>query len=302
MIQSKYLKLIYCPACKGELKQHNKSLQCNRCNRQYRINYGIPRLLKGEESIDVQISREKWDNLYAKDEIEEYKINTIQLSQKKFLARYRQYINKGIFLDLGCGIALQSLFLAKEGISTIGVDISFTALIKSIDLFKKRKVSGYFLQADFLDLPLKNNSIQFIYWGLSIEYVRDTKKAVTEAYRVLKTGGRIIVPFPVASLTTILYHQLRGGDIPRIPVIRGIMEIIHVKILKGKYMHYGYGQTFTVREIEKIFKESGFRVQKIDYYDIYYPLALVPSLLSPLLRNILHLRPFWPFAYIEAIK
>lgn len=302
MIQGKYLQLFCCLFCKGELRQASNNLVCNRCNRQYGIRDGIPRLLKGEESIDVQISTEKWDNIYAKDTLEEYKTNNIVLSQRDFLSQYKQYINKGVFLDLGCGIALQSLFLAQEGVSIVGIDISVAALAKSADLFKKEKLSSCFLQANFLELPLKDNSVQFIYWGLSIEYARDTKKAVKEAYRVLKKGGRIIVPFPVASFTTILYHQFRGGDIPRIPIIRELMEIIHVKIFKGKYMNYGYGQTFTVSEIEKIFKESGFRIQKIGYYDICYPLVLVPTLLRAILRNILHLRPFWPFAYIEATK
>ena len=67
-------------------------------------------------------------------------------------------------------------------------------------------------------------------------------------------------------------------------------------------MHFGYGQTFTTRYIKNIFEKTGFTVNEIGYYNTYYPLVLVPSILRSSLRGILKFRPFWPFAYIEATK
>jgi ubiquinone/menaquinone biosynthesis C-methylase UbiE len=192
--------------------------------------------------------------------------------------------------------------LAKEGVSVLGLDISYEAVAKSQLLFKGEKLPGLFIQADFLNIPLKNNSVGLIYWGLSIEYVKDTQKAIYEAYRVLKPKGRIVVPFPVVSLSTLFYHQFRGGDIPRVPILQELMELIHVKILKGKYMHYGYGQTFTIRSIRKMFVNAGFRVKNIDFFDTHYPISSFPRLVRPALRKLLRFRLFWPFAYIEAVK
>ena len=54
--------------------------------------------------------------------------------------------------------------------------------------------------------------------------------------------------------------------------------------------------------VSKFFKRAGFHVEKVDYFDVYYPLALIPVPLRPLLQKLIHLRPFWPFAYLEATK
>ena len=303
MIEKKFLSILSCPRCKNSLQEKNNRLACLICRNTYTVAHGIPKLFLQKQSIDVQLSKDKWDKQYKEILlIETHKKNRMVLSQKSFLSPYKKYMKKGIFLDLGCGIAWQSFFLAQEGIPTIGIDISIEALLKSKNLLR-RIAHGYnFIQADFLNVPLKDNSVSFIYWGLSIEYVFDTQRAINEAYRVLKKGGRVVVPFPVVSLSTLVYHQLRGGDIPRIPVLSQLMEFVHVTLLRGKYMHYGYGQTFTIGAMKAFFKRAGFHVEKVDYFDVYYPLALIPVPLRPLLQKLIHLRPFWPFAYLEATK
>ena len=253
--------------------------------------------------ILLKISEEKWDKQYKKSsEIKKYMNDPIVISHKRFLSSYKKYLKKNIFLDLGCGIAWTSFFLAKEGVCVLGLDISYEAVAKSQLLFKEEKLPGLFIQADFLNIPLKDNSVGFIYWGLSIEYVRNTQKAIHEAYRVLNPKGRIVVPFPVVSFSTLFYHQFRGGDIPRVPILKELMELIHVKILKGRYMHYGYGQTFTTNSMGKMFVNAGFRVKAIDFFDTYYPISIFPRLVRPVLRKFLLFRLFWPFAYIEAVK
>lgn len=259
--------------------------------------------MRTKKGIDVQISEKEWDRLYKSQMLlNDFQSDPMVASHTKFLKRYYKQIKKGIFLDLGCGIAWHSLYFSKRGVKTIGLDISLEGLLKSHVMFKKNNKQGFFIQGDFLHVPLEDSVVSFIYWGMAIEYVRDTQQAVNEAYRVLKKGGVVLVPFPPVSFTTLLYHQLRGGDIPRIAGIREIMEFIHVNMLKGKYMHYGYGQTFTVRDMKTYFKTAGFKDIKVGYFDTYYPLSLLPSPLRPIGWRLINLRPFWPFAYIQATK
>lgn len=253
-------------------------------------------------NFDIKLSKKKWEEIYSnKNKKNNYKKDPTVLSYKKFLDGYKKYFKKGIFLDLGCGIAFTSSLLAKEGYSILGIDISSNAIKASLDLFKKEKLKGKFIQADLLNLPLRNNSVSFIYSCMSLEYVKDTQKAVGEAYRVLKLQGRMIAILPVISLTTLTYHQLRG-DIPNIPLIKDLFEFIHIKILKGKYMHYGYEQSFTPSLLRKLFLNAKFTVKRIDYFDMHYPIIFIPKIIRPFFQRILKYRLFWPLVYIEVSK
>lgn len=250
---------------------------------------------------DVILSQKRWEAIYKADKLKNYINDPIIVSYKKFLDRYRDGFKRGIFLDLGCGIAYVSSLLAKEGVSVLGIDISKEAILKSQTLFKKNKLNGKFIQGDLLSLPLMDNSVSFIYSCMSLEYVKDTQKAINEVYRVLKPNGRMVAILPVISLTTLTYHQLRG-DIPNIPFIKQFFELIHIKILKGKYMHYGYEQSFTASMLRRLFRNAGFTVKTIDYFDMHYPLVFIPKIIRSYFQKILKHRLFWPLVYVEAEK
>ncbi len=136
---------------------------------------------------------------------------------------------------------------------------------------------------------------------MSLEYVKDTQKALHESFRVLKPNGKIVAILPVVSLTTLSYHQLRG-DIPNVPVLRNIMEFVHITVLKGKYMHYGYEQSFTVQSLRNSFAKAGFIVNKIDFFDTNYSLEFIPSTIRTHAKNLLRHKIFWPLVYVEAVK
>lgn len=250
---------------------------------------------------DIILSQKRWEAIYKADKLKNYVNDPIIASYKKFLDKYRKDFKKGIFLDLGCGIAYTSSLLAKEGVCVLGIDLSNEAILKSRALFKKNNLKGKFIQADLLQLPLKDHSIEFIYSCMSLEYVKDTQRAVKEAYRVLKKGGKCVVIVPVISLTTLTYHQLRG-DIPNLPIIKQIFEWFHITLLKGKYMHYGYEQSFTASLLKTLFKKAGFTLNSVDYFDMHYPISFVPRIIRPYFQKVLKFRPFWPLMYIEVRK
>ena len=233
MMEKRFFRMLACPHCRGELKNAVNKAVCTRCNTEYPIEEDIPRLLFGEKGLDVVISKKGWDTQYKKyplSAIKKYREDSMIVSLEKFLVQYKQYIKRSTCLDLGCGIAWSSYFMSKDADSVVGLDIVFDALLKSKLLLSSFKAQSNFVQGDLLTLPLKNNIFDFIYWGLSIQYVKNTRQAIKESYRILKPGGRIVVSFPVFSLSTVLYHQLRGGDIPRVPILREFMEFIHVKL------------------------------------------------------------------------
>lgn len=253
------------------------------------------------KSSDVVFSKKRWEGIHKREKLRDYEKDETTLSYKRFLDKYKKDFKKGIFLDLGCGIAHVSAMLSREGIKIIGVDISKNAISKSKLLFQKEKLKGEFIQADFLELPIRDKSIKFIYSCMSLEYVKNTQGAIDEAYRVLEKGGKAVVVLPVVSLTTLTYHQTRG-DIPDIFILKPLMEWIHFSLLKGKYMNYGYEKSFSVSNLKKLFKNSGFKIVKIDFFDMHYPISFIPSLIRPYFQSLLKLRPFWPLLYVEVKK
>ena len=302
MIYKKYLSVLACPNCKNDIKEIKNFLQCITCKKKYKLQNGISQLIEGEKEKDVILSESKWENIYKKQSLHrDFKKDKTVLSYKKFVSKYKKYYKDGIYLDLGCGIAWNSALLAKEGVSIIGIDISYESLCKSIMLFKQEKVDGCFIQGDLLNLPIKDNSISFIYSVMSLEYVRDTQKALDEIYRILKPGGVMVAVFPVLSFTTLTYHQLRG-DIPRLPLIHSFWELLHIQILKGRFMHYGYEQSFSIGFFKKLIKNANLTLQDIGCFDTFYPLAFIPDIMRSYVRKILRYRFFWPLLFVEVVK
>lgn len=258
--------------------------------------------MKTSLSEDVVLSKQRWEHLHGKETLQRaiQKDPTIQ-SYYRFLSQYKKDIKKGTFLDLGCGIAWVSSLLARDGVKIVGIDISREAVMKSKRVFRSRGVTGTFVQGDLLHLPFRDNEFSFIWSCMSLEYVRDTKRAIEEAYRVMGAGGRMVAIVPVVSLTTLTYHQLRG-DLPNVPLLKQLMEWFHLKLMKGKFMAYGYEQSFTPGQLRRLFEGAGFRVNTIDYFPMHYPIAFVPAVIRPFVQSLLAFRPFWPLVYVEAMK
>lgn len=302
MIESKFLNVFCCINCGGDLKQKQASLICHKCNFKYPIISGIPSIVKENKGKDVQITKDKWEQVYKKEDEKLDLEGELQLSSYiQFLAKYLKIFKKGIYLDLGCGISRTSPFLVKNGVSFLGMDISLEGLKKAKIRLEKDKLNGYFVQASFLDIPIKESSLDSVFWGQALEYVDDTKRAVSEVYRILKPGGVLIATFPPLSVSNVIYQGLKG-DIPDLPIIKDIIRWLHINIFKGKYLHHGYGQSLSSKFVEGIIKKAGFQVKKIDYYDTYFPITPIPEILRASVRKILKFKPFWPVAYIEAIK
>lgn len=302
MIENKFLNILCCINCGGGLKQKHRFLICNICNFSYSIIYGIPSLIKEKKGIDAQITKDKWEQVYKEEDEKLDLEGERQLSSYiQFIAAYIKIFKKGIYLDLGCGISRISPFLVKNGVSFLGMDISLEGLKKAKIRLEKDNLKGCFVQANFLNIPVKDCGVDSIFWGQALEYVQDTKRAASEVYRVLKPNGVLIATFPPLSISNVIYQGFKG-DIPDLPIIKNIIIWLHVNIFKGKYLYHGYGQSLSSKFVERVLKEAGFHVKKIDYYDTYFPINPIPKILRSLARRVLKFRPFWPVAYIEAVK
>jgi SAM-dependent methyltransferase len=100
-----------------------------------------------------------------------------------------------IVLDLGAGAGIDAILAAKKVGSNgrvIGVDMTEEMVKKAENNAKKQGITNAeFLLGEIENLPLKDNSVDAIITNCVINLTPDKAKTFSEAYRVLKPGGKI---------------------------------------------------------------------------------------------------------------
>lgn len=98
-----------------------------------------------------------------------------------------------VVVDLGCGGGLLALPLAEQGAQVIGVDLAPAALRNAQRIADERGVALYVAGASLLQSPLRSGCADVVLLADVIEHVDDPARAVAEAARLLRPGGRLFV-------------------------------------------------------------------------------------------------------------
>lgn len=304
-----YLDYLCCPDCKTNLKKVKNTLVCKQCTKKLTIDNEI---IKSDIPLtaDTKLSQDKWDKIYLD-----------LLKSKKFLADFENYqkinseniykelsqekiINKKMaFLEIGCGMFFLGTSLSKKCKVVVGVDFSSSALRVAKKLLDKYKVKNFLLiQADLLNLPIKQNVIDYISGSGVIEHFENTQMCVDELYRILKKKGLCLNSVPLLNFGSLTYRQL-WGNIPNFPVLKQIAEFIHIKVLKSKHMIFGYEFSFTAGRLRMIHKKAGFKKIEIKKLDVELVFLFVPKFIRKPLIWLANSSPlFWPMVKVIAIK
>lgn len=139
------------------------------------------------------------------------------------------------FLDMGCGPGVLTRELASMGFSGIGVDASPAM----IDISTKAAESNGFsetwsyLVGDVENLPVPDASVDAVICSGVIDYLPSDDKLISEAARVLKPGGRLVLCFTnkfgyTISLSTPLFWM------KKIPAVRSFASFLRSKAVGGK--------------------------------------------------------------------
>lgn len=100
-----------------------------------------------------------------------------------------------VVLDLGSGAGIDAILAAQKvgpkG-KVIGVDMTEEMIEKAKENAKKQGIKNVeFLLGEIENLPLEDNSVDTIITNCVINLTPDKAKTFSEAYRVLKQGGKI---------------------------------------------------------------------------------------------------------------
>jgi ubiquinone/menaquinone biosynthesis methyltransferase len=175
-------------------------------------------------------------------------------------------------IDVGSGTGdLINLILKKELIKTIySVDLNYEMLMYAKKRFNNKKIK--FIKANAQNLPFKNNYFDKYIISFCLRNVTNTKKALKEAYRILKPGGLFYClefSTPESDLINSIYNNYKKNIIPW----------IGKKIAKNKqaykYLEESIDQFPNQEELLINIKKIGFK--KVKYLNMFNGIVSIHS-------------------------
>ncbi|MFA5193732.1 MAG: class I SAM-dependent methyltransferase [Verrucomicrobiia bacterium] len=156
------------------------------------------------------------------------------------------------YLDIGCGNGFITEFVTPHFDKTIGIDI----LDNELNKFRTRcrhdnKTEVLKMSADNMSFP--NNYFSLVTAFEVLEHVGDLEKTVSEASRVTKRGGLIIISVPQI-LFPFENHGVRIGN----KIIR--KKILFLPYIPALHRKISIARVFSSHQIDKIFTGRGFEV------------------------------------------
>lgn len=162
-------------------KKNHKIFQCSNC----KFYFILPK---------IDLSQTEWSKLYGKDyfknsNITRWKSNlhNIERSNRISLIKSKLKIEKGRFLDMGCGEGYVLNEAKKHGFEAYGIDIANNLAIKTDIIFYEKSI----FEANFPE-----NYFSVIYMDSVLEHIESPLQILNELNRILKPGGVILVIVP----------------------------------------------------------------------------------------------------------
>ncbi len=159
-----------------------------------------------------------------------------------------------VVLDLGSGAGIDAILAAKkvgDKRKVIGVDMTEEMVARAKENAKKQGIkNAEFLLGEIENLPLKDNSVDTIITNCVINLTPDKTKTFSEAYRVLKPGGKIYLS-DIVLLAELSNEQKNDKDL--------LSGCVAGALLKDDYLNKIKNAGFKVRilyENKKISKEQ----------------------------------------------
>jgi ubiquinone/menaquinone biosynthesis C-methylase UbiE len=162
-------------------------------------------------------------------------------------------------LDIGCGIGLYSQKFKENKAEVWGIDIDR----ENIQEARRLNPDINFSICPAEELPFENNFFDIVFFHEVLEHVRDDRKAILEACRVLKPGGHIIIFAP----NRLYFFETHGIYIGKKYIYR-LIPFINWLPRKIRDFFCPHVRVYSVKDIKKLFE--GLPVEFI-VIDFVYP-------------------------------
>lgn len=225
----KWMRILRCPLCRGELRYELNYIPCESCGKAYPLRFGIPdfRLAPPDEQgymnhdADLEVSSELFTRheSHSFEELARIKIrreaehlNIDQKLQGVYIQwrlenhpramKLKRWIqdqgvkiidsrDETVGLDIGCGAGSGLATLLETTDTAVGFDLSYSSLLMAASFLKEFYPGReYFLFAGMAEcLPLADETFSLVLARDVIEHVGDQKAFLEETHRVMRQGS-----------------------------------------------------------------------------------------------------------------
>ncbi len=203
-MKSEIVSILRSPITKQYLKLsiENRQIVSNDEKEVYIINGEVPILLPGFIMNKEETERYKHIDHYEKDaELSDYFADyplSWRLEFKRLHSEIKALMklkNNSLILDVGSGGGwLIEYVINKTKSSIVSMDLSTKNITKLKTLYKTERYTG--IVGDAMNIPLANNSFDYVVASEVIEHVPDPKEFINNLFAVLKPGGKLIISTP----------------------------------------------------------------------------------------------------------
>jgi ArsR family transcriptional regulator len=99
-----------------------------------------------------------------------------------------------VIADLGAGEGTFALLLAQQAKKVIAVDTSAKMIEVGRDQALRHGVKNVeYRLGDMEEVPIEDGAVDLVFFSQSLHHALHPERAVLEAFRILKPGGRIVI-------------------------------------------------------------------------------------------------------------
>jgi len=233
----------------------------------------------------------------------------IYLARIRKRRRISQFVKPGKILDIGCGRGLFLEVMRRGGWDTIGTELNEQTAFYSIKTYDSKIFTG-----DIIQHKLPAESLDVININQVLEHLKNPHKVIKESHRLLRKGGILIISVPDLRspqftigkenwfLLDLPYHLFHFTEEGLSKVLKkNKFEIKNIKRFSVEMCPFGWLQTLLnisgirFNLLYDLLKSSELRNNEMEPIDlggiiatllllpIYFPLALMLSVLEPLI-------------------
>lgn len=177
-----------------------------------------------------------------------------------FLAKLFPNTSHKKILELGCSDAMTSLSLKNKGFNPVALDIIDQRLTVA-------KNSGVpFIESSAENMPLENQSIDFVFSYNALEHFVDPEKVLTEIHRILKPGGYFYTDFDPLYFSPRGLHAYRKINIPYLQILFKSGDL--KQYAENNDLHWDelpYVNAYTITKFRSMFKKLNSQFSKKKY-------------------------------------
>lgn len=190
------------------------------------------------------------------------KRSTYELPWLFELVDFAAYKNKRV-LELGCGAGYDAYEFCRNGVEYTGIDLVPGNIARTKKHLSFYGLKSVVLEGDAENLVFGDENFDLVFSNGVLHHTPDIKKSLKEAYRVLKSGGGLVMI--IYHKNSIFYwislfffdHIFRLGFLKR--TFKQRLSMIEHTTSKANPLVTAFSRS----ELKKIIKSVGFHVKKI---------------------------------------